>query len=295
MIKAGIDIGSNSMLLLIAEVENRAVRPIEERYYFPRLGKGLDETHQLSVRRMEKAEKILKEMLSLAASHGCNRVSAVATAAVREASNGGDFVDRVRAGLGLEVKVITGEQEAELTYLGAVSSGVGPEEKVVSLDIGGGSTETTIGRGLKPLEVKSAPVGAVKLFDRFGKNPGLVPECEHLLDTYLSHAARASTGYRLTAVGGTATTLAGVKMHLKTYDPERIEGHVLSLRDVRTVIELFRELTVEEIRGLPGMEPGRADIIESGATILARFMELGSHSELRVTTRGLRYGLVLRD
>jgi exopolyphosphatase/guanosine-5'-triphosphate,3'-diphosphate pyrophosphatase len=294
VIKASIDIGSNSILLLIADVSEQSIKPMHEEYHFPRLGKGVSETNMLNKARMDMAEDILRTMIKVAARYNCQRIIAAATAAVREARNGGDFTDRIRNSLDLKIHILNGEEEAELTYLGATSSHPSSEEDLVVIDIGGGSSEVILGKGQCPLEVKSAPIGAVKLFDQYGKNPGLVPAAMETIDGAISKVAKASRGSHLLSVGGTATTLAAIKLKLSEYDADALEGLDVTYDEITEMIELFRELTVEEIRGLPGMEPGRADIIEAGATILQRFMELGRHNSFRVTSRGLRFGMLLR-
>ena len=202
-----------------------------------------------------------------------------------------DFVSRVRKRFGIDIQVLSGIEEAELTYRGALS-GFEVSGSVAVLDVGGGSTECTIGIGGRASEAMSAPVGAVLLSDRFGRSPGLatgLSELEELLDP----VAKAAQGSELFGVGGTATTLASVKLGLQVYDAEQVSRCSLTRRDLDRLIERFRSLEVEEIRQMPGMDPTRADIIEAGATIIRTFVGIAGAGTLRISARGLRYGLLL--
>ncbi len=292
MRRAALDIGSQSILLLIADLEGDRLEPVREEFFAPRLGEGLAASGRLSVEAMALAERDIVRAVELCGLHGAQEVVAVGTAAVREAANGNDFVSRLRERLGIEIKVLSGVEEAELTYCGALS-GSGITGSVAVLDVGGGSTECTVGIKGKATGSKSAPVGAVLLSDRFGRSPGLAAAALSELGELLAPMAEAAQGSELFGVGGSATTLASVKLGLAEYDPESVSRCSLTPRDLDRLIGRFRRLEVEEIRRLPGIDPTRADIIEAGATIIRTFLELAGAGSLRVSARGLRYGLLL--
>jgi len=296
MRKAAIDIGSQSILLLIAETgDDGDILPIREEIFAPRLGEGLAGSGRLHSAAMQRAEADLARALAVCGEEGVKRgdIVAAATAAVREASNGEDFVNGVRENLALEIRVLSGLEEAELSYLGSVSGlGIGGDDPVVVLDVGGGSSECIIGVGSCPCEAMSVPIGAVKLAERYGRSPGAIEEAMEELRAAVRGPAAAARGRSMVGVGGTITTLAAVKLGLKQYDAGAVSGCLLTVGDLDGLIDRFRSLTLEELRNLKGMEPSRADIIEAGATIFRQFMRESEAVETMVSAGGLRYGLL---
>ena len=292
MRRAALDIGSQSILLLIADLEGGRLEPVIEEYFAPRLGEGLTASGRLSAEAMARAERDIARAVELCRLHGAEEIVAAGTAAVREAENGNDFVSRLRERPGIEIKVLSGVEEAELTYRGALSA-FDLSGRAAVLDVGGGSTECTVGIDGGAVEAKSAPVGAVVLSERFGRSPGLDDTAVSELRELLAPVAAAARGRELLGVGGSATTLASVKLGLEEYDSERVSRCPLSRRDLDRLIGRFRRLEVDEIRRLPGIDPTRADIIEAGATIFQTFLGLAGAGALRVGARGLRYGLLL--
>lgn len=293
MRKAALDIGSNSILLLVGDLEGDQFKLVYENFYYPRLGKGLAGTGLLQEKRMLEAEECLKEALEKCQELKVEKVIAGATAAVREARNGGEFTDRIMSSLDLEIKIISGEEEAELTYLGAIPC-LDKNRKMSVLDVGGGSSELCTGTGEK-LEFRySAPIGAVKLADKYGKNPGLIPEAHDWIKNLLRKSTGLAQGHELVGVGGTITTLAAIYKGMEIYNPEEVASTVFSKQDIDNLIEKFRCLRISEISQLPGMEPSRADIIEAGATIYSSFMEMTGIDNISVSPYGFRYGLFLK-
>jgi len=296
VLSAAIDIGSNSILLLIANVTAEGIEPLREEFLTPRLGEGLTGSGSISAEAIGRAEADLRSMLAICGEYGIatGEVAAVATAAVREAANGDEFVEQIASTLGLRVDVIDGEREAELSYAGAVSGmRLLPDERIGLLDVGGASSEMVLGIGHCPVETISLQIGAVRLRDLYGRSPGLAGEAIDELRALMVEPAAMASGCRLVAVGGSATTLAAVRLGLESYDADAVSGFGLTRDILRELIELFRELEVEQIAGLPGMEPARADIIEAGATILAAFAEEAHAERIEVSPRGLRYGLLV--
>ena len=293
MRKAAIDIGSNSILLLVGDYSREEFKLVYEDFYYPRLGKGLAATGMLREENMLKAEQVLEEILDKCKELKVERLTAGATAAVREARNGGEFIDRVRSHLNLDIRIISGEEEAELTYLGALSR-MDSKAAMAVLDVGGGSSELCTGEGQKLEFCYSAPIGAVKLSDKYGKNPGLVPEASEWIRKQLRKSASMAQGHELIGVGGTISTLAAIHKGMEVYDPEEISRTVFKSQDIEALIEKFRSLRISEIRQLPGIEPNRADIIEAGATIYLTFLQMTGIDSIKVSPYGFRYGLFLK-
>jgi len=193
----------------------------------------------------------------------------------------------------VDIRVLSGTEEAELSYTGAVSGmELNGDELVAVLDVGGGSSECVVGCGSRVTGAISVPVGAVSLAERYGRSPGAKPEAVEDLRRHFGEAAAAAGGSLLLGIGGSATTLAAVRLGLRTYDPDAISRCVLATEECVRLINLFRGMEVGEIQKLPGMEPSRADIIEAGATIIKTFMSLAGSGEIRISPRGLRYGLL---
>jgi exopolyphosphatase/guanosine-5'-triphosphate,3'-diphosphate pyrophosphatase len=296
MRKASIDIGSQSILLLIAEVgELGGILPLREEFFAPRLGEGVVRSGRLGDDAMERAKADLARAIAICDEEGVRRqdICAAATAAVREAVNGGEFVARLRESPGLDVRVLSSVEEAETAYRGAVG-GLKPveDERLALLDVGGGSSECVIGVGACPCEAMSVPIGAVKLAERYGRSPGLNQEAVKEVLSVLSGPCTAARGHNLVGVGGTITTLAAVKLGLAEYDGEAVSRTVITLDELSDMIAGFRKITLEQLGKLRGMEPSRADIIEAGATIFQVFMRQAGIGAVRVSSRGLRYGLL---
>jgi exopolyphosphatase/guanosine-5'-triphosphate,3'-diphosphate pyrophosphatase len=294
MRKAAIDIGSHSILLLIADLSNGTIRPVHEGVFSPRLASGLSSTGKLDKQSMETAGQHLKQVLEICDRYEVTDIKAVATAAVREATNGGEFVDWMKDSLDLKIRIIDGDEEARLTYYGAIS-GLEATGKIAVLDVGGGSTECVTGEWGTVESAVSAGIGAVILSTKYGKSPGLVPEAMDFLHKHLAPLARKASGRTLVGVGGTITSLAAIRLKQKEYDPEQIAMMEFSPDELQDLIEQFRSMPLRSIATLPGMDPHRADIIEAGATVIHLFMTLAGIAGIRVSPRGLRYGLILEE
>jgi exopolyphosphatase/guanosine-5'-triphosphate,3'-diphosphate pyrophosphatase len=292
-----IDIGTNTVLLLVAELRGGELVPIVDRARIVRLGEGVDRTRRLLPQAVERTLGALHEYAREARSLGVERLGAVGTSALRDAQGGADFLDRAEEILGVRPQVIDGDTEAELTFRGALS-GLGLVGDVCVFDVGGGSTEVITGRAASSPALgaaRSLDVGSVRLFERHVQSdPPSRDELRRVaedVDQALAHAPLPSPGARLVGVAGTVTTLAAIELGLAEYEPARVHGHVLSRRAVDTVAERLGSVGVEERRKLAGLEPKRADVIVVGAEIVRRVMAWSGAPELVVSDRGVRFGL----
>ncbi|MDI3522187.1 MAG: exopolyphosphatase / guanosine-5-triphosphate,3-diphosphate pyrophosphatase [Bacillota bacterium] len=271
---AAIDIGTNSTRLLLAETAGSGLKVIREELATTRLGEGIGSSNVLKRPAQARTAAAVARFLEAARAEGAVRVRLFATSATREAANRAEFLARVKALTGLCPEVLSGADEARLSYLGAARA-LGLTGLVLVLDVGGGSTELIWGEGEKLHAVESLKVGAVRLTEAYLRSdpptPAQLAALEQQVHAALAPLAarwRGRTGQAV-AVGGTATTLAAMTQALTVYDPRKVHGFYLTAAQVESLAVKLARLTVKERRKLPGLPPGRADIIVAGAAILA--------------------------
>ncbi|HTQ07698.1 MAG TPA: Ppx/GppA phosphatase family protein [Polyangiaceae bacterium] len=294
---ATLDIGTNSVLLLIAEATAEGPRAVLERATITRLGEGVDRTRTLApaarARTLECLAGYADDMRRL----GVVACRAVGTSALRDAAGGGDFTREAEAVLGVAPQVIAGEREAALTFRGALS-GLSARGPVTVFDVGGGSTEIVNGTrdgGARVDAAVSLDIGSVRLFERHVRSDPATPDelarVRADIDGALAAAPRATGPRVLVGVAGTVTTLAAVALELDSYDPARVHGSVLALARVEELAQRLGALPLAARKTLRGLEPKRADVIVVGSLIVERVMHFMRASELVVSDRGVRWGL----
>ena len=297
---AAIDVGSNSIRLLIAEYEPSAgIVPIDEVKAQPRLAQGLATTGRLDPAAIDRALAALRRMADICRQRGATRIAAVATAAVREARNGGEFITRVRDELGLPLRVITPEHEAQLSFRSVRQHFRLENSKALVADIGGGSLELVGAvNGLVELS-RSLPYGAVRLTDRF--LPGdrapwkeLGGLRKYLAKQLLRHLPkRAWTGARIIGSGGTFTNLGRMAVARRGGDyTSPVHGIEVTVGEVEHLLEWLSARTPAQRSGVPGLNPERADIIVAGLAVVASVMERLDAGSVVVSAYGLREGLL---
>jgi exopolyphosphatase/guanosine-5'-triphosphate,3'-diphosphate pyrophosphatase len=300
---AAIDIGTNSVLLLVAERRGDDVVPIVERATITRLGQGVDRTRTLAPEAVQRTLACLERYAEELRSAGASRVDAVGTSAMRDAAGGDAFVARARELLGVAPRVVSGEEEARLSFSGALSGLRLADGPVAVFDVGGGSTELIRGEltAGEPVvhAATSLDVGAVRLTERhIRSDPPSPPE----LDAVRADARRAlasasfgDPGARLVGVAGTVTTLAAVARAIVPYDAARIHGATLTADELRATGTRLAALPVAERRRVPGLDPARADVIVAGAVLVDEVLRAArgdAHgAELVVSDRGVRWGV----
>jgi exopolyphosphatase/guanosine-5'-triphosphate,3'-diphosphate pyrophosphatase len=246
---------------------------------------------------MRRTLEAIAGMADEARRRGAESITAVGTAGMRKAANAAELVELVRDRTGVEIEVISGEEESRLAYL-AVKTGVGlADGTIVVFDTGGGSSQFTFGRGEHVDERFSLDVGAVRFAERF-RLDGPVTE-DVLADAgraICADLARLDGRPRpdvLVALGGVVTNLAAVRHALATYDPDVVQGTTLERDEVDRQIELYRTRTADERRQVVGLQPGRAEVILAGALIVRTTMQKLGCASLVVSDRGLRHGVLL--
>jgi exopolyphosphatase / guanosine-5'-triphosphate,3'-diphosphate pyrophosphatase len=295
---AVIDIGSNSTRLLVADVDG-GVTEIQRRNRVTRLGRGVDLSGQLSDEAIEAACEAVADYVSICREEGAERVAAIATSAVRDASNGEAFVAELRERFAFSARVLDGEEEARLTYRGATLERP-PAEPTLVIDIGGGSTELIIGSGERISFHASLQAGVVRHTERhISEDPPTVAELEALagdiqalIEGALSSRdeARATAGI---AVAGTPTSLAAVELGLEPFDPAQVHGHVLELKTVQHLLSRFASSPLAERAAIVGLHPDRAPTIVAGSVILIEAMRAFGLERIRVSEHDILYGTAL--
>ncbi|MEE9095543.1 Ppx/GppA phosphatase family protein [Pseudarthrobacter phenanthrenivorans] len=293
---AAIDCGTNSIRLLIADIDRNDGRTVltdvVREMRVVRLGQGVDATGELAPEALERTFAATSDYARMIREHGAERVRFVATSASRDARNRDVFVDGVKDLLGVEPEVISGDEEAALSFAGA--SSVLPildGHEVLVVDLGGGSTEFVLGTAAGVTAAKSVDIGCVRLTERHLRNDPPTPEqtaaAEADVDAALDRAGRNVPLERATAVVGVAgsvTTITAHALRLPEYSPEAIHGAVLPIGDVRAAATDLLGMTRDQRAALPYMHPGRVDVIGAGGLVWRRILErMGELTGGRIT------------
>lgn len=300
---ASIDIGTNSVLLLVAETENGTLKVVEEQLEVPRLGKGVDRDNTLHPDSQQRVLNVLKSYKSHLNKHHpfIDTPIVTATSAVRDASNRDEFLSLIKKETDWEVVLLSGLMEAETTFKGALSV-LKPDSilgKSVVLDIGGGSTEIAIGMDGELENSISLDMGSVRFSERFlTSNPPTrdqVKSAEFEIQNLLSNIG-FDKGEISSAVGvaGTVTSIAAIELGLKNYDPKKINGYSLSINVIDRFIGEFSHMKASEIeQKYPLFLQNRGDVILAGLLILREFLSWVSLESIVVSTGGIRHGILL--
>ncbi len=302
---SSIDLGTNTALLLICDIDDKGlITPLVEEQRLPRLGKDVDSRQRINDSAFHKIEEILTEYKSLSIRENVEIISACATSAVRDAINGEEFVRFLKGKTDIDVDILSGEEEAKLTYKGAVS-GLSPDVlHPVVLDIGGGSAEISYltpgkSNGHSELIRHSLQVGSVRLTERFFKHaPPLSSEIqsarEFLREEFAAVRNPGFNNFTIVGTAGTVTTLACLDQNLSQFVMEKVRAYPLLYARVSYWLSKLSTMTIAEILSLSQVTTGRADILTAGVLILHEFMSLYGIERVITSERGLRYGLALR-
>jgi exopolyphosphatase / guanosine-5'-triphosphate,3'-diphosphate pyrophosphatase len=295
---AVIDVGTNSVKFHIGERRaDGSWATLVDRAEVTRLGEGIAETGDIAAAAIARTVESIAGMAAEARAHNASALVAVGTMGVRSAHNSDDFIARVRARCGVAVEVLPGEEEGRLAYL-AAKAGLGlAERSLVVFDTGGGSTQFTFGRGTEVDEQFSLNVGAVRLTAEFGLGGAVSREqVDEALAAIAGEFGRlddVSCPDALVGMGGAITNMTAVTLGLAPYDPDVVQGTVLTRAAVDRQIELYRACDVEARRQVVGLQPKRADVILAGACVVRTVMDKLGHDALSVSDRGLRHGVLL--
>jgi len=310
--RAIIDVGTNSVKLLVADIHGAEVVPLCEESIQTRLGHGFYETHRLHPDAIAHTARAIAEFAAKARHQQAGQIRVIATSAARDAANATELTEAVIAACGLPLEIISGEQEADWAFHGVTTDPALARVPLLLLDVGGGSTEFILGQGEEKHFRQSFRLGTVRLlqtippgnppareelaetrqwlraFLRDKVRPSLVPALEREIQR-----SRAATQLTLVGTGGTTTILARMEASLETYDRAMIENTRLSLERLRWHVEKLWSLPLAQREAIVGLPRKRADVILTGSAIFEAVMEEFGFAELRVSTRGLRFAAVL--
>jgi exopolyphosphatase / guanosine-5'-triphosphate,3'-diphosphate pyrophosphatase len=296
---AVVDMGTNSTRLLVADVDDGQVEEIERRSTVTRLGRGVDTTQQLATEAIDDVADAVGEYIGIYEPLEPDTVSVLATSAVRDAANSGAFIAELRERFALKSRILTGDEEARLTYLGAVA-GRPPADGTLVIDIGGGSTEIVVGSGHEVTYHASLQAGTVRHTERYMRNdPPTAPELEALAEDVrklifaeLAAAEFFDIGIGI-AVAGTPTSLAAIEQELDPYDPEMVHGYVLTLDGIQRMCSMLSGKTLEQRLQVTGLHPGRAPTIVAGVVILIQAMRAFGLQRIEVSEHDILHGAAL--
>ncbi len=310
--RAVIDVGTNSVKLLVAETGDGQVRPLLEDSEQTRLGAGFYETHRLQAQPIAATARAVAMFATKAREFEAVATRVIATSAARDAINPTDLTSAIERASGLKVEIISGKQEADWAFTGVTTDPELGHHPLLLLDVGGGSTEFILGRGDHRSFCQSFPLGTVRLLEALPPDDPPASEqlagCRQWVRDFLGREVRpelepalrretslnSETGpVQLIGTGGTSTILARMEARLDSFDREQIEGMRLGRAQVRAHVEQLWGLTLAERKKIVGLPQKRADVILSGAVIYEAVMEIFDFSELRISTRGLRFAAVV--
>ena len=310
--RAVIDVGTNSIKLLVADVDGHDVRPVCEDSTQTRLGQGFYETHRLRDSAIAATAKAVAKFAEQAREKEAGSIRVIATSAARDAINAEDLTRAIESASKLKVEIISGDVEADYVFQGATSDPRFAQAPLLLLDVGGGSTEFIVGQGEQKHLRRSFALGSVRLLEKLQPSDPPKPEelagCRRWLKEFLQSEVRPKLGpalekeakrfssegpLQLVATGGSASILARIDAKLDSFDRERIEATRLTRRKLQGHVEQLWSLPLEERKQIVGLPPNRADVILTGAAIYEAILEEFDFSELRISTRGLRFAAVM--
>jgi exopolyphosphatase/guanosine-5'-triphosphate,3'-diphosphate pyrophosphatase len=305
--RAVIDVGTNSVKLLVAQVSGHQVDPLLEQSTQTRLGSGFYETQRMQPAAIARTARAVAAFARTAAEWGAVSTRIIATSAARDALNQEELLGAIHAASGLAVEVISGEQEADWAFRGVVSTPAFAGQPLLIVDVGGGSTEFILGEGDLQQFRHSFPLGTVRLLERLPHSDPPTPEewerCRAMLKDFLLVQVRpvvasklrifSSRAVQLVGTGGTASVMVRIEFGLASFDRDRIEALPLSQEQVRRQRRRLWGLPLLERQRIVGLPADRADVILTGTAIYQELMELFSFPNLRVSTRGLRFAAVM--
>ncbi len=296
---AVIDVGTNTALYLLADVTGDALEVVEEAQRVVRLGQGVDASRRLHPDAIARTVDAIAEFARCAREHGAERIVCAATSATRDAVNRKEFVAAVRETAGVDVQVLSGEQEAAMSLRGALSAAPSLHAATV-VDVGGGSTEIITGTRTGVQRAVSVDVGSVRLAERWTPSlpppPGTAARIEEAARAALRRAGVGPDWLvpPVVAVAGTATSVAGVLERLGAWDPRAVEGRVVSRSELAQLVADLEKLSAEQTLALaPMILRGRQDVFLAGVCVLGAALDVLGAQQMRVSTRGLRHGLAL--
>ncbi len=294
-----IDMGTNTFRLLVAEVEDQSFfREVFSAREITRLGEGFSKEKLLKPAAIERAVAALIQFRDALKNYPLDDLIVVGTSAIREAKNQREFIEEVKRRTGFDLKVISGEQEALYTFLGANFIIKNQNDPMLVMDIGGGSTEFIGAEGDAPTFLMSTELGVVHLTEKYLRSDPPTAEELRQLRAAIAQVIKPIVydfppRCRFVGTAGSVTTLAAIDQRLAEYDPEKINGYPLPRASVERIFKEITSMTLAQRRKIPGLEKGREDLLVAGTLILLTVMELSGYEPVYVSDYGMREGILL--
>ena len=295
---AAIDIGTNSMRLLICDYINGEFINRKKFVNTTRIGKGVDENGFIREDVIKSNLEALREFYEISKSQGCENIYCIGTSALRDSKNGDDFVRRAKLECNVEVEIISGNEESNLGFLG-VLKGANTESDILVIDIGGGSTEFVLGNINKIKFAKSENVGAVRMTEKF-LTTDVIDDYEFdMMSEFIEREINDTINYlkqnkvdKIVGIGGTITSLSAMNQELEVYSMEKIHNSIVSRDDIQKILQNLKKMTLNDKKTLKGLQSKRADIITAGVEILNIIMKKLEQSEIIVSEYDNLEGLI---
>jgi exopolyphosphatase/guanosine-5'-triphosphate,3'-diphosphate pyrophosphatase len=313
MRRTTIDIGTNTILMLIAELDpvNHDLRTILDIQRLPRLGKGVDADRNIIPESVAKAIEILNEYKQISSRYDSDRITVTATSFIRDAHNRNEFIDAVKKGTGLDIEILSGDDEAKWTFIGGIFDKLTDNgSKFTTIDIGGGSTEITTStirqsaidnntiNNIPPLG-RSLNIGSVRINEKFlNSHPPAFESivlAEDFINEHLKEIDFDITNSMLIGVAGTVTTLGTIKLGHSSFYADKVDNLIINIDEIEDILRRLAVMSLEELYMMGDYMTGRADIVIPGILILKCFMRKFGFEKVKVSTKGLRYGVFLRE
>jgi exopolyphosphatase/guanosine-5'-triphosphate,3'-diphosphate pyrophosphatase len=299
MTVASIDIGTNTILLLIAEVNpsSNEIIALVNLHRIPRIGKGLKKGDPFPEENIKRMFDVMDEYSETIKKYNCDKIIITGTNAFRIALNNNEITNEIKNKYGYELNVITGDEEAKYSYLGAVS-GLSDKKKYLVIDIGGGSTEIIYGKGNDIIFSKSFDIGVVSGAEKFFT---IDPPSDKQVDNFAVYSQKTFLELKdyvkdidtAIAIAGTPTTLAAIKYKLKSFNEELIEGTSLTPEELNAFVsELSKLSSAEVLNKYSQIVKGREDVLLAGTILLREILKMLNIEEVKVSTKGIRYGAI---
>ncbi len=300
MIRASVDIGTNSVKLSVGDVSGRELSMIKDTSVVTKLGEGLASSGRLSEEAVKRTSLAVFNYVNEAKELKAHDITVAGTMALRAAENGFDLIKSIKKLTNIDVRTISGDEEARLSFLAAL---YGIEEarcsKVVTFDTGGGSTEFVFGENGAITYEKSLNIGAIRLTEKYFSDMPIskekLAEAQAEITEEISKGGIASSGAILIGMGGNITSMAAVKEGMDVYDARKVQGYVITKRDADLLAEKFALCSLEERKKIKGLEAARAEIITAGVCIARAAMEVCNAEKITISDMGLRHMLLLGE
>lgn len=298
-----IDIGTNSMRLLIADYKNNKIENRKKYINITRIGQGVDDKGYITEEALERNLNALKEFADKCIEEKCEKVYCMGTSALRDSKNGQDFVNRAKELTNIDVKIICGEEESNLGFMGLLEGAGGDKSNyILVLDIGGGSTEFIVGNedGIK--FCKSENVGALRMTEKFITTDPISDEEFNKMSDFIEKTISSTLDKikgmhvsKLVGIGGAITSLSAMNQQLEVYSMEKVHNSVVTKKDLEKILQNLKKMTLSDKKTIKGLQPKRADIITAGVKILHIVMEKLEIEKIMISEYDNLEGLICQN